>query len=122
MCHSRIAQGWEHDRHQAIVGAILVGQQCGEHTIRKTARVGSSLDCNRPEILACRPKDISDRAVAVVDAVDHRFGKVHEPPHQIQRQVGARLGNAVNDHRPLQVEILHEVPPLLPIDERPCGL
>jgi hypothetical protein len=33
-------------------------------------------------------KDVSNRTVAVIDTIDHRFGKIHKPPHQIQRQVG----------------------------------
>jgi hypothetical protein len=65
-------------------------------------------------------KDISNRTVAVIDTIDHRFGKIHEPPHQIQRHVGAGLSDPVDDHPPLQVEVFYDVPSPLPVDEGPC--
>jgi hypothetical protein len=121
VCRTRLTEGWEHDRHQAIEDAVVIGLHGGEHPVGKVRRIGLRLGRYRPEILACRPEDIPDRAVAVVDAVEHRLGKIHEPPHQIERQVGAGLGNPVDDHRPLQVEVLHEVTALLPVDEGPRG-
>ena len=30
-----------------------------------------------------------------------------------------RLSDPIDDHRPLQVEVFYEVPPLLPVDEGP---
>jgi hypothetical protein len=46
----------------------------GEHPVREVHRIGLRLGRYRPEILARRPEDVPDRAVAVVDAVEHRLG------------------------------------------------
>src|SRR4051794_28718492 len=61
------------------------------------------------EVLAGQAEYLPDRAGAVVHAVEHRLSEVQEAPHQIQRQVGADGRNPVRDHRPLLVEVTHEL-------------
>jgi len=56
--------------------------------------------------------------VAVVDAIEHGISQTHEPPHQIERQIGTARRHPIDDHRPLQVEVLDEVPGLSPIAGR----
>lgn len=51
VCRPRVTEGWEHDRYQAVVDAILVGQQHGEHPVRKAQRIGLGPDRNRSEVL-----------------------------------------------------------------------
>ena len=43
------------------------------------------------------------------------FRQTHELPHQIERQIGTARRHPIDDHRPLQVEVLEG---LSPIDER----
>jgi hypothetical protein len=117
VCNTHFTEGRDDRLHQAIEDAVVVGRQRREYPIREVYGIRSGLDGNHPEILACRSEDIPDRTVAVVHAIDHRFGKRHEPPYQIQCQLGAGHGDPLDDHRPLQVEVFHEVPPFLPIDE-----
>jgi hypothetical protein len=116
-CCACVAKGWDHGRHQAVEDAVAVGRQCGKYPISETYRIESRLDRNSSEILACGLKDVSNRTVAVIDTIDHRFGKIHEPPHQIQRQVGVGSSDPIHDHPPLQVEVCYKLPPLLPVDE-----
>ena len=121
VCRPHVTEGWEHDRHQAVVDPVVVGQQRGEHPVREAHRIGLGFHCNHPEVLAGQAEYVPDRAGAVVHAVEHRLSEVQEAPHQIQRQVGADGRNPVRDHRPLLVEVTHELAPLLPVDEGPCG-
>jgi hypothetical protein len=69
------------------------------------------------KVLAGGTEHIAHRAAAVVNAVDDRLGKRHEPPHEVERQVGARLGDPVGDHRPRKIQVADEVGAFLPIDE-----
>jgi hypothetical protein len=84
VCRTRLTEGWEHDCHQAVEHAVVIGLHGGEHPVGKVHRIGLCLNGYGPEILACRPEDVPDRAIAVVDAVEHRFGEIHEPPHQVK--------------------------------------
>ena len=114
-----VTKGGEHDRHHAVIDGVVVGQHRIAHPIREGRRIGPCPERDRAEVLAGRPENIPDRAVAVVHTVDDRLGKVQEPPHQIQREVGASGCDAINDHRPLQVQVAHKVPLFLPIDKGP---
>lgn len=62
---------------------------------------------------------VADVATAVVDAVQDRLGQSHEPPQQLERQIGAVVGHLLDDQLALQVEVFDERPTLLPVDEGP---
>src|SRR5208337_2983253 len=89
---TRLIKGWEHDCDQAVEDAVVIGLHGGENPVRKVHRIGLRLGRYRPEILACCPEDVPYRAVAVVDAVEHRLGKVPKrpsSPHLIWQRANA---------------------------------
>ena len=88
-----------------------------EDPIGQVDRIGRRLAGDCAEVAAGLAKDVTDVAVAVVDAVQDRLGQVHEPPHQVERQIGAGLGHLGRDHLPLEIDVLHEASPFLPIDK-----
>ncbi len=121
MCQPRLAESRKRDRHQAIIDAVVVGQDRPEHAIRERHRLGLGLDRDGPELFAGRPEHVPDGTIAVVHAVVDRLGEIEEAPHQVQRQVGTGGRDAVDDHRSLQVEVADELPLLPPIHEGSCG-
>ena len=95
----------------------VVGDRC-EDARREGFRIGFGFAGERRKVVASRPEHIPDRPVAVVDAIEHGIRQTHEPPHQIERQIGTTRRHPIDDHRPLQIEVLDKVPGLSPIDER----
>jgi hypothetical protein len=87
--------------------------------VREREGIGLRPRCEGAEIITGSTEHGTDRAVAVVDAVDNGLGERHEPPHQVKGQVGARLTDALGDRCPREVKVAHEIATLLPIDERP---
>jgi hypothetical protein len=116
--HPRLSEGWKDDLDQVIEHAIaVVGDRC-EDAFREGFRIGLGFAGERREVVASGPEHIPDRPVAVVDAIEHGIRQTHEPPHQFERQIGTARRHPIDDHRPLQVEVLDEAPGLSPIDER----
>jgi len=76
VCRSHVAEGWEHDRHQAVTDPVLVGQQRGKHPVREAHRIGPGFHCNHPKVLAGQAEHVCDRAGAVVHAVEDRLSEV----------------------------------------------
>src|SRR3954462_10960220 len=64
------------------------------------------------------PPNLWALPVAIIHAIEHRLGEIQEAPHQVKRQIGARRGKPVDDHRPLQIQVFDEVPTFVPVDER----
>jgi hypothetical protein len=107
------------DLDELIVLAVVVGRDRLEHPVGELHRVGSGLEGDGAEIAAGPAEHVADVAPTVVDAVQDRLGQPQEPPQQLERQIGAGLGHLLHDQLPLQVEVLHEGAPLLPVDEGP---
>ena len=118
---ARLAERRKDPLHQIVEQAIVVLRESREDAVRQARRIRPRHHGDGREIVAGRVEDVPDRAVAVVDAIEYRLGEIHEPPHQVQCQVRSGLGNPVDDHRPLLIEILQEFPALLPVDEGPGG-
>jgi hypothetical protein len=64
---------------------------------------------------------VADPAAAVVDPVHDRFNKRHEPPHQVEREVGSRLSEPFGDGCPGQGQVPDEIGTLRPVDEGTGG-
>ena len=117
--HPRLSEGWKDDLDQVIEHAIaVIGDRC-EDALREGFRIGLGFAGERREVVASGPEHIPDGSVAVVDAIEHGIRQTHEPPNQIERQIGTARRHPIDDHRPLQVEVLDEVPGLSPIASIP---
>jgi hypothetical protein len=88
--------------------------------IRSASRVGSggSSDSDGAKIAAGSVEHVTDSATAV-STRSSLVRPGHEPPHRIERQVAAVLGQLVDGQLPLQLELLDEGAPLRPGDQRP---
>jgi hypothetical protein len=82
--------------------------------LRERDRIGLGLHRQGAKILARGTEHSTDRAAAVVDPVDDGLGERHEPPHQVKRQVGARLTDPLGDRCPREVQVVHEIRALDP--------
>ena len=115
-----VPQRRQDDLDQPIVLAIVVCRHRLEDPVGEPHRIGGRLQCGRAEVIAGPTEHVADLALAIVDPVQHGLGQFHEPPQQLQRQVGAVLGHLLDDQLALQIEILDERSPLWPVDEGPA--
>ena len=109
----------EDELDQPVVLAVVVRGDGLEDPVGEPHRIGRCREGDRTEVVAGLAEHVADIATAVVDAVQDRLGQPHEPPQQLERQIGAVTGHLVDDQLALQVEVLHEGPTLRPVDERP---
>jgi hypothetical protein len=107
------------DLDQPVVLAVAVRGDRLEHPVGEPHRIGGGLGGDSTEIAAGLAEHVADIAAAVVDAIEDRLGQLQESPQQLERQIGAAVGHLVEDQLALQVEVLHEGRPLLPVDEGP---
>ena len=107
------------DLDQPVVLAVVVPRHGLEDPVGEPHRIGRRFGGDSTEIQAGLTEHVTDVATAVVDAVQDRLGQPHEPPQQLERQIGAGVGHLLDDQLALQIEVLHEGSTLLPVDEGP---
>ena len=116
-----LAQCREDSGYQAVELAIVILCHRGEHVLGERDGIGFGPRCEGAEIITGCAEHSTDRAVTVVDAVDDGLCERHEPPHQVESQIWARLTDALGDRCPREVKIPHEIGALLQINERTGG-
>lgn len=63
-------------------------------------------------------KDADHRPAAIVAARKDRGRQQKEPPHEVERLHGSRLGDLLDNGLALRFQDIHQSSPVLPIDER----
>ena len=107
------------DLDQPVVLTVVVARYSFEDPVGEPHRIGCGSGGDGTEIHAGPAEHLTDVAATVIDAVQDRLGQLHEPPHQLERQIGAGVDYLLDDQLALQIEVLHESSTLFPVDEGP---
>ncbi len=100
-----------------IILTVIITIECSKDAIGQSDRIGLRRLRERAEIAAPPAKDVADYPVAVIAALVHGFGQIHEPPHQLQRLGGIDLRDLIDNRTALRFEIGSEIAHLAPIRE-----
>ena len=105
---------------QRIVLAIAVVYQRAERIVGKCFRIGLCGFRNLAEVISGVVKDTDHSSTAVIAALEDRVGQRHETPHQFQSLGRVAFSHLVDDGAALNLQIIDQGPPVLPVDE-PAG-
>ncbi|HTT85446.1 MAG TPA: hypothetical protein VMF67_18360 [Rhizomicrobium sp.] len=117
MIEALLAENRRERFDQVVILAVAIVLERRERAVGQRDGVGLRGPGKRPEIAARRAEYIADRAIAVVATRVNGFGKLHEPPHQLERVVRVDLRHPFDDRATLGLEIGGEVSNPAPIDE-----
>lgn len=113
-----ISKWTQEHRDQPVILAVVVLVERLKSLISKAFRSDSRGRGNRAELRAGVMEDADHRPAAVVAAREDRTGQSHEAPHQIERLGGIGLRHVVDNGAALCIQIVHQRPSVLPVNER----
>lgn len=108
-----------HGLHEVELQIAAIALQRGKDPTRQRRRLPSrGRGPEQSEVLDRRFERLDDGLRAAMDPRQHGVGDADEVPHALRRQAGIPLRQGPGDRGAEMVDLLRQLPPLLPVEER----